>query len=138
MKPVILKRTIFQRILGMPATKPPANEACWTFSDGTIEIDLDRVPELSKIGGAIRLEKKKLPERVLVIRGDDDDYYAFRNRCKHMGRRMDPVPGTQTVQCCSVNKATYDYKGAVLSGPAKGNVDIYPVQAKNGKLVIRL
>ena len=138
MERVILKRTIFQRILGMAATKLPANEACWTFSDGTIEINLEIVPELSKTGGAIRLEKKKLPERVLVIRGDDDHYYAFRNRCKHMGRRMDPVPVTQTVQCCSVNKATCDYNGAVLFGPAKGNVDVYPVQAKNGKLVIRL
>ena len=125
-------------MLDISATKPPANQACWTFSDGTIGIGLERAPELSKTGGAIRLEKQTLCKRVLVIRGNDDHYYAFRNRCKHMGRRMDPVPGTQTIQCCSVNKATYDYNGAVLFGPAKGNVDVYPVQATNRKLVIRL
>ena len=104
MKPVSLKRTFFQRILGIPATKPPADEGCWTFSGGTVEIDLSRAPELSKSWGAIRLEKKNLPERILVIRDDDDRYYVFRNQCQHMGRRLDPVPGTHTVQCCSLKQ----------------------------------
>ena len=138
MKPVILKRNIFQRILGIPATKPPADEGCWTFSGGTVEIDLSRAPELSKSWGAIRLEKKNLPERILVIRGDDDRYYAFRNQCRHMGRRLDPVPGTHTVQCCSVSKSTYDYEGRVLSGPPKEALDSYPVQVDKGKLTVRL
>jgi len=138
MKPVTLKRNIFQRIIGIPATKSPMDEECWAFSDGKITIDLNRAPELSKTGGALRLEKKNLTERVLVIRGDDDNYYAFRNKCKHMSRRLDPVHGTQTVQCCSVFKATYDYEGKVLFGPAKEAVDIYQVQVDNGKLVIRL
>ena len=138
MKPVTLKRNIFQRILGIPATKSPMDERCCAFSDGKIVIDLNRAPGLSKTGGAIRLEKKNLPERILVIRGDDDNYYAFQNKCKHMGRRLDPVDGTQTVQCCSVFKATYDYEGKVLLGPAKEGVDIYQMQVDNGKLIIKL
>jgi len=138
MSPVTLKRNIFQRIFGIAATAPPADEGCWTFSDGRIEIDLSRVPELSEPGKAIRLEKKHLPERVLIVHGDDGHFHAFRNRCKHMGRRLDPVPGTQTVQCCSVNKTTYDYGGKVLFGPAKNPLDVRQVQIEDGRLIVML
>lgn len=107
-------------------------------SNPTIEIHLNRALELSKVWGALRLEKKNLPERVLVMRGEGEDYYAFRNKCKHMGRRLGPVPGTQTFQCCSLNKATYDYKGNVIFGPAKEAVDVYRRQLDNEKLTISL
>ena len=138
MSTTALKRNIFQRLFGIPATKLPMHEDCWTLSDGEIVIDLSMAPELSRPWGAIRLEKKDLPERVLVIRGGDDKFYAFRNRCKHMGRRVDPVPETRTVQCCSINKTTYDYEGRVLSGPANKSLELYEVQADNGKLIIRI
>lgn len=131
-----LKRNILQRIFGIPATRGPMDKGCWTYSEGKLEIDLDRASELSSPGGGIRLEGKNLPERVLVIQGDDGSYHAFRNRCKHMGRRLDPVSGTSTVQCCSVNKSTYDYSGSVVFGPAKGPVERFPVQLEGRKLVI--
>ena len=138
MKPATLKRSFFQRILGIPATGLPADEGCWTYSNGRIEIDLGRAPELSATGGSLRLEEKNLPERVLVVRGDDDDYHAFRNRCRHMGRRLDPVPGTGTVQCCSISKSTYDYEGTVLSGPAGEALDVHRIETGNGTLLITL
>jgi nitrite reductase/ring-hydroxylating ferredoxin subunit len=133
-----LKRSILQRLFGIPATKIPSNPGCWTYAQGKLEVDLARAVELSKPGGAIRLEGSNLPERVLVVHGEDGNYYAFRNRCKHMGRRLDPVPGTSTVQCCSIGKTTYAYDGGVLSGPAKGPVQTLAIQANNGKLVIAL
>lgn len=85
--PKALRRNVFERILGICATTLPVDSECWTFSDGKIEIDLSLAPDISKIGRVIRLEKKNLSERVLVIRGDDDTYFAFRNKCTHMGRR---------------------------------------------------
>ncbi|MBW1902110.1 MAG: Rieske 2Fe-2S domain-containing protein [Deltaproteobacteria bacterium] len=133
-----IKRNIFQRLLGLPTTRPPSDEKCWTYRNGTVTIDLARAPELSKIGGAIRLEKKNLPERILVIRTDDGRFHAFLNKCKHMGRRLDPVPDTETIQCCSVNKTTYDFKGEVLFGPAKKSVQPYPVTVTDKTLEIKL
>ena len=84
------------------------------------------------------MEGKNLPERVLIVHGDDDKFYAIRNRCQHMGRRLDPVPGTSTVQCCSVSKTTYAYDGKVLYGPAKEPVKTFELQVNNGKLIITL
>ncbi|MBF0450162.1 MAG: Rieske 2Fe-2S domain-containing protein [Candidatus Magnetomorum sp.] len=133
-----LQRNIFQRLLGLSATSKPLDDQCWTFSDGKIEINLNLAKELTAIGGAVRLEKKQLPENILVIHGTDDKYYAFNNKCKHMGRRMDPVPGTQTIQCCSIGKTTYDYDGKAISGSGKGKLCKYPVEKSLDRLVIRL
>ena len=101
-------------------------------------LDLDRAPELAEPGGAIRLEGGDLEHRILVIHGDDGNYHAFKNRCMHMGRRLDPVPGTNTVQCCSVNKATYDYRGAIVFGPAKGPIEVLTVTVDERKLLIEV
>jgi nitrite reductase/ring-hydroxylating ferredoxin subunit len=133
-----LKRSIFQRLFGISATQLPKDKGCWTYSNGKVVVDLDRAPELSEPGGAIRLEGKSLPDRVLLIHGEDGNYHAFRNRCGHMGRRLDPVPETQTVQCCSVSKSTYDYDGNILFGPAKKLVGGLAVLSENDKVIITL
>lgn len=138
MKNPTLHRNIFQRILGICATKQPSDEDCWKFENGKIIVDLARAPELAGRNGAIRLEKKNLPERVLVIHGDDGEYYAFQNRCTHMHRRLDPVPAAQQVQCCSLGKSTFDYKGKKISGSATKDIDTYKIMAEDGKLLITL
>jgi hypothetical protein len=79
---------ILKAILGICETKPPVDGGCWNCSGGRIEIDPSRAPELSKPGGAIRLEGQGLSERVLVLHGTDGKFHAFQNRCQHMGRRI--------------------------------------------------
>jgi len=131
-----LDRNIFQRIFGIPATAKPQNPDCWTYSDGQLVIDLKKAPELEISGGALRLEGGSLPRRILVVKDRDGNLRAFHNRCTHLGhRRLDPVPGTDTVQCCSVNKSTYGLDGTKLHGPAPKPVSVYPV-ALEGDLAI--
>jgi nitrite reductase/ring-hydroxylating ferredoxin subunit len=138
MQNTTLHRNIFQRLLGICVTKKPLDEGCWTFDDGKIVVDLASAPELSSVNGAIRLEAKTLNERVLIIHGDDGQYYAFQNRCTHAKRRLDPMPGMQQVQCCSIGRSIYDYNGKIISGSAKDDIQAYPVIVDNGKLVITL
>jgi len=132
------RRNIFQRILGIPATSVPVDPECWSYSDGRVIIDLEKAPELAEPGGAVRIEGDILPDRLMVFRGDDGEFYAFSNRCSHAGRKMDPVPGSGTVMCCSVSRSTYDYRGAILSGPVKKNARVYPAEAEGGRLTITL
>lgn len=134
----VLKRGIFKRIFGICATQSPADEGCWSFSKGKVEIDLSRAPELSQPWGAIRLEKKNLPERILVIKDGEGAFHAFRNKCTHMGRRLDPVPDASTVQCCSVGKSTFDYDGNVVKAAKKDSIRVYAVKAENGRLTVEL
>jgi len=132
-----LRRTFFQRLLGRCATSPPEDETCWSHDDGKIVVDLSRAPELDPVHGAIRLEKHGLPERILLIH-TDSGYLALRNRCTHAGRRLDPMPGAQRVQCCSVSRSTFDYQGQKVSGAARKPIVTYPAIVDDGKVVISL
>lgn len=132
-----LKRSFFQRVFGIPETKKPAVENCWNYAEGKLVIDLLEASELRAPGGAIRLEGKNLPIRVLVVCDEDGQYRAYRNQCTHLGhRRLDPVPGTNTVQCCSINKSTFDSGGKNIFGPAPHSIHCYPVEKNQGKLII--
>lgn len=131
-----LQRNIFKRILGIPVTSKPADSDCWTYADGKVTIDLKKTPELQKPGDAIRLEGRNLPERLLVVLEEDGKYHIFRNRCTHVGhRRLDPVPGTRTVQCCSVSKSTYDFEGGNVYGPAPDPIITYPTSIEGDKII---
>jgi nitrite reductase/ring-hydroxylating ferredoxin subunit len=133
-----LKRNIFQRLFGISATKAPDDSGCWTYSEGRIVVDLNRAPELAGPGGAISFEGRDLPKRVLLIHSDDDEYIAFCNHCSHMGRRLDPVPGTNEIQCCSVSKTTYNNSGDVISGPVEMPLTQYTVHRESEKIVITI
>ncbi|OHB67266.1 MAG: (2Fe-2S)-binding protein [Planctomycetes bacterium RBG_13_63_9] len=129
----------FQRLFGICQTRPPGDAGCWSAADGKIEIILDRTPELSRPGGAIRLEGPPLPQRVLVVHGRGGDFHAFPNRCTHAGhRRLDPLPGEDKIRCCSIGQSVFDYQGQRISGSARDPLEPLPVEVKDGKLVIAL
>jgi Rieske Fe-S protein len=134
-----LKRTFIQRLFGIPATRLPRNPEGWHFAEGILEVDLSQTTELERPGGAVRLEGRGLPARVLLVHGEDRRFYAFENRCTHMGhRRLDPVPGTPTIQCCSVNKSTYNLEGRPIHGPAPRPIARYPVSREENLLKIAI
>ena len=133
-----IKRNLIQRVLGIPATELIEDASAWSYEGNTVVVDLDRVPRLKYPGGGVRIEGNDLPDRILVIHGNDDAYYAFRNRCGHGGRRLDPDPDDTTIQCCSVGKTTCDYTGRVLSGSAKTPTKAYRVVSDSGKLIVYL
>jgi nitrite reductase/ring-hydroxylating ferredoxin subunit len=139
MKPRFLKRNFFQRILGIPATPKPTSSNSWKYDGTKIVLNLDKAPDLGEPGSAIRLEGGELPIRVLVMRDENGKFHAFENRCAHSGhRRLDPVPGTDTVQCCSVGKSTYDYSGNRIYGPAPGDIPTFPTDLHDKELVIKI
>lgn len=127
-----------KRIFGFCKTKKPIDPGCWKYSNGTIEIEWARVPELQKPAGAIRLEGRGLPERILLIYGIDGQFHAFRNRCPYYGRRLDPVPGTATVRCCGLSMSTFDYTGKAMSGSEKETLKPFRVETEKCKVIILL
>jgi nitrite reductase/ring-hydroxylating ferredoxin subunit len=139
MNVTFLQRSIWQRIFGISATGKPQDESGWHYESGQLTISLDRIPELTRSGTAVRFEGKSLPVRVLVVFGENEQYQAFHNRCTHIGhRRLDYVPGTETVQCCSVSKSTYTFDGDKVHGPAPEPILTYPVEIAERELRIRI
>jgi nitrite reductase/ring-hydroxylating ferredoxin subunit len=132
------ERTLVQRLLGVPRTGTPCDPGCWTLSGSGIVIDLRRAPELSRTGGALRIEGKNLLDRVLVFLGDDGTYRACTNRCSHLGRRLDPAPDASALHCCGLGRSVFDPTGSPISGPGRLPIQIHPVVRDGEALVIQI
>jgi nitrite reductase/ring-hydroxylating ferredoxin subunit len=132
------ERTFWDRVMGNPITQSPQIEGAWTYAANTLTLDLSKLPEIGDLGGAVRIEGEVLPEPIVVVYGEDGNYYAFKNACTHAGRMIDPVAGTMTLECCSVSSSTFDYQGNVLSGPAEGALTSYPLVLEEEQLIISL
>ncbi len=65
-------------------------------------------------------------------------FRAYKNNCACSGWRLDPVDGEEKVRCCTLASSTYDYDGKRLSGPAKKDLETYPVEQIARSLLIRL
>ena len=130
------KLTFFDRLSGTPLTQLPQLENAWIYADGALMLDLAKLPELDTLGGAVRIEGEILPAPILVVLGEDGNYYAFENACTHGGRMIDPVTGTMTLECCSASRSTFDYQGKVLSGPAEGALTSFPLAVVEDQLTI--
>jgi nitrite reductase/ring-hydroxylating ferredoxin subunit len=127
-----------KRIFGICET-PLLNEpGAWNLNGRELEIDLKRVQPLDRPGGAVRLEGAGVTERILIVRVEDGGYRAFRNRCTHMGRRIDPVDGGRRLECCSVSKSGFDAEGRLLTGPAGGNLKRLETRVQEGTLIVIL
>jgi nitrite reductase/ring-hydroxylating ferredoxin subunit len=127
-----------KRIFGISETPPPGTDAGWKVANQAIKIDLNQMPEIAHPGSAVRLEGKGLPVRILVVHGNDGDFHAFANRCTHMGRRIDILPGTDRIECCSVSKSTFDYNGRPLGGAAKKPLQVFDITVSDAELTINL
>ena len=130
--------SIFTRLLGICKTKLPMDSGCWTVEGNKVTLELKRAPELAASDGALRLEGKGLPFRVLVVRGKVGGFYAYRNKCSHMGRRLDPVPGGNQLECCSVSRSTFNLDGRAVHGPAKEHVGVLALEEQGKTLIIYL
>lgn len=135
---VVLKRGLFNRLFGNCLTKPPADGGSWDFRDGKLTLDLVRIPELKERGRAVRIESNLLPKPVLIVHGDDGSFYAFHNHCGHGGRRLDPVPGAGTVQCCSLGHTTYSYEGRNLSGSDAKDIKPFSLKRDGDTLIVQV
>ena len=130
---------ILKQIFGICKTETPADRDCWNYSDNRVTLGLNRALEILRPGGAIRLEGKGLPVRILLFHGLDGMFYAVKNRCTHIGgRRLDAGSQRDRLTCCSVMGSVFNYKGEVVSGPARKPLTSYTVAVEKGRLVIDL
>jgi nitrite reductase/ring-hydroxylating ferredoxin subunit len=127
----------FKALLGICET-PPLDEELWTLEGNQVTVRLGEAATLAAVGGAARLGGKERVPSILVVHAGPDEYLAFENRCTHAGRKLDPVEGKRELRCCSVGHSRFDYEGNKLSGMAKDSLKKYPVEMRDGKLIVAL
>ncbi|HEX2908325.1 MAG TPA: Rieske (2Fe-2S) protein [Phototrophicaceae bacterium] len=134
----VLSQTDFMdRMQGVTHTPLLTDETAWSYADNTLTISLERLPQLSQPGSALRLEASQLSEPLLLVHGVDDQFYVYLNKCTHSGRKID-LDGSGQLTCCSVSQSTFSYAGAVLDGPAKSALTTYTIEQTENQLLITL
>lgn len=135
---VILDRQtdFFDRLQGISHTPELTNPDAWAYADNTLTLALDQIPELAEPGSAVQLDHDSLPRPLLIVHGNDGGYYVFVNECTHGKRKIDISGGE--LKCTSLSQSTFDYSGAVLSGPAEDDLTTYTVAQQGDALIVTL
>ena len=68
---------------------------------------------------------------------DEGVYRALDTECKHKKCPVKFEPGWDDLRC-KCHGSTYNLKGEVTKGPSKENLTEYPVEVKDGKLILTL
>jgi hypothetical protein len=130
------RATWTKRLFCVQMTAVPRDSGSYQVEGDKLVVDLARVVELGRPGGAVRLVSPDLPDQVIVVRGQDDCVRAYRNRCACGGFRVDPVPGEDKMRCVTPMASTYDNAGNPLTEMVQRKLDSLPVSEDGGRLVI--
>ena len=129
--------SVFKAVLGICETDP-LDPALWSIEGGTVTVKVGEVTQLADKDSAVYLRGQGLSAPVLIVNTGDNRFLAFQNRCTHMRRKLDPVPGQDRLRCCSISHSTFDLEGNALSGLARNPLNRYETQLKDGNLLITL
>ena len=107
-------------------------------SGETVVIDLARTPELRRAGTAARIDDPAGKRNVIVLHASRGRFVALDRTCTHGGGPIAWNPGKKTVQCTCWGHSEFALDGAILGGPAKKPLPVYPTRLEGDRLEIRL
>ncbi len=108
------------------------------FEGGRLLIDLEKAPELHRVGSAAAVIDTARAVNLIVARTGKNEFVALDRSCTHGGAQCTYNHKRRTVQCTSLNHAEYDLKGTLLHGRTHGNLRAYEVRRTGSLLEIRL
>lgn len=101
----------------------------------TVEIPLDAVKELGKVGGSKLL--KIDGNQVLVIRDAEDSVRAFKPECTHKQVTVKYDKKKRLVRC-PAHGSRFDLEGDVIRGPAKHPLRAFEARLSGDRIVLML
>ena len=125
-------------ISGVGATPSIAADAYGIENDNRIRIRLDRVPELSMVGGAVKIVDANIHDSLIVVRETEDVYVAASIKCTHRGVEVEYRAEDMCFECASLGGSRFRTNGEKVSGFAKGPLKTYAISREDNTLVIRL
>jgi len=97
-------------------------------------VDLARVPDLARVGGAATIVDERLPRNLLIARPEAARYVVVSSHCTHMGRALSYEHGQRHFRCSSLGHSHFHLDGSVVSGPAAQPLMVYRSAVVGGEL----
>ena len=138
------RRQFLQGSLGLTGVVPlccrtpeiPPGSA--SYLGKTLLIDLERAPELGRVGSAAAFVDTARKLDLIVAHIGRNDFAVLDRSCTHNGAQCTYNHRRLTVQCTSLNHAEYDLRGTLLHGRTHGNLRTYAARCHGRSLEIRL
>jgi len=117
---------------------PELPENKFEVRNGKVVMDLNVIPDLAAEGSSVKFKIPSRELKIIVVRTGKDSFAALRDQCTHMGRELEYDHIQSVFRCVSFGHSKFDNSGLRIKGPAKSNLDRYPVFFNRGILEIKI
>jgi Rieske Fe-S protein len=97
----------------------------YRIEDDELSIALDGIPELSRVGGSVKITTGQLADPLIIARVSEEEYVAASVRCTHRGREVEYLPEEGKFRCVSLGHSEFSTDGSLLKGPAENPLRVY-------------
>jgi Rieske Fe-S protein len=94
--------------------------------NGRVRLALSDYPALSQPGGYLKISTSESAAPLFVIRHEGNEFVTVSSLCTHQGCSVRAEAGTLACPC---HGSTFDFRGAVLRGPAERPLERFPTRA---------
>lgn len=79
-----------------------------------MEVILDKVPELAKIGGAVTIVDEDLPNYLIIAQVEENEYVVASSQCTHRGMALAYDHQAKRFRCSSGGGSEFRLDGSVV------------------------
>lgn len=118
--------------------KPPTvqiDAGAYFVRDNAITIMLDKVPELSRVGGSTAIVDDSEQVYLIIARTGENEYAVASSQCTHRERPLTYDHEARLLRCSS-GKAAFRLDGSIVKGPTDVPLRIYLPHVEQGRLTI--
>jgi cytochrome b6-f complex iron-sulfur subunit len=95
-----------------------------------LSIALEGIPELSRVGGSVKITTSQLSDPLIIARVSEAEYVVASVRCTHWGRELEYLPEARKFRCVSLGHSEFSTDGSLLKGPAERPLKLYEVSPR--------
>lgn len=118
--------------LGLTALPAAADSTIKRLPNGRVSVEVQSIPELAKVGGAVSLGNVK-GQPVGLARTGPSTYRAFSLRCPHQGVT---VNRDASGWICRAHGSEFTADGGLVRGPAKSGLAKVRSRMKQGQVIV--
>jgi len=104
---------------------PPIPKDAYTLTDKKILVKLDKVQQLSTVGGAVKLIDPKLPMPVIIARAEGNAYHVVSLLCPHRNVEVEYQHADKQFRCASLGHSKFNTDGTLKKGLTKKSLSHY-------------
>ena len=129
------------KIISGVGDAPELSPALYQIEAGELSISLDGIPELSPVGGSVKITAGELSDPLIIAHVSEGEYVVASVRCTHWGREVEYLPEEGRFRCVSLGHSEFSTDGSLLKGPAEKPLKVYEVSpggAEKNRLTIAI